>query len=361
MKPLEKTTLLCTLAALACACNPDNGPVGPGAAIRVAADASKADQPAYGPWGAPVNLGPVVNSAYNDQHPSISKDGLSLYFVSNRPGGFGGNDIWVSQRATVDDAWGTPQNLGPSINTSSNDFAPDLSIDGHHLYMNSDRPGGCGGSDLYVARRHDKDDDFGWGQPENLGCAVNTIYDEAGPLFFEDETSGVQNLYFTSFNRPGGLGDFDIYVSTRSSDDEPWGPGVDVTELNGPYRDTRTAIRRDGLELFISSDATGRSGGVGGQDLWVSTRATTADPWSAPVNLGPTVNSVSFDGAPALSFDGTTLYFFSARPGGFGANDLYVTTRARLGGPEVVAEGDAERHERAEIHGQRGAHRKGMR
>jgi len=134
-----------------------------------------------------------------------------------------------------------------------------------------------------------------------------------------------------------------------------------VTELNGPYRDTRTAIRRDGLELFISSDATGRPGGVGGQDLWVSRRATTSDPWSTPVNLGPTVNSSYFDGAPALSFDGTTLYFFSARPGGFGANDLYVTTRARLGGPEVVAEGDAERHERAEIHGQRGAHRKGMR
>src|SRR3989440_4593316 len=215
-------------------------------------------------------------------------------------------------------------------NTSSSDFAPNLTIDGHHLYMNSDRPGGCGGSDLYVARRQDKDDDFGWRRPENLGCAVNTTYDEAGPLFFEDEATGVQSLYFTSFNRPGGLGDFDIYVSTRAGDDEPWGPGVDVTELNGPYRDTRTAIRRDGLELFISSDATGRPGGVGGQDLWVATRATTADPWSAPVNLGPTVNSTSFDGAPALSFDGTTLYFFSARPGGYGLNDLYEIGRAHV-------------------------------
>jgi hypothetical protein len=61
-----------------------------------------------------------------------------------------------------------------------------------------------------------------------------------------------------------------------------------------------------------------------------ATRATTADLWSAPVNLGPTVNSTAFDGAPALSFDGTTLYFFSDRPDGFGANDLYVTTRTRL-------------------------------
>src|SRR5437870_4557587 len=180
--------------------------------------------------------------------------------------------------------------------------------------------------------------------------SAETIYDEAGPLFFEDETSGVQNLYFTSFNRPGGLGDFDIYVSTRSSDDEPWGPGVDVTELNGPYRDTRTAIRRDGLEMFISSDATGRPGGVGGQDLWVATRATTADPWSTPVNLGPTVNSTAFDGAPALSFDGTTLYFFSARPGGYGLNDLYVTTRTQLRGPDMAVGAGLETHQRGEAH-----------
>jgi hypothetical protein len=350
VKPLERITLLGALAAFAYACASDNTPAGPSAAKRLAADATEADQPVYGPWGAPVNLGSVVNSAYNDQHPSISKDGLSLYFVSNRPGGFGGNDIWVTQHATVDDAWRPPRNLGPSINTSRNDFAPDLTIDGHHLYMNSDRPGGCGGSDLYVARRRDKDDDFGWTPPVNLGCTVNTIYDEAGPTFFEDDATGVQTLYLTSFNRPGGLGDFDIYVSTRTSDDEAWGPGVDVTELNGPYRDTRTAIRRDGLEMFISSDATGRPDGVGGQDLWVSTRATTADAWSAPVNLGPTVNSIYFDGAPALSFDGTTLYFFSARPGGFGANDLYVTTRKRLGGPDMAEHGAFRKHRRREPH-----------
>ena len=107
-------------------------------------------------------------------------------------------------------------------------------------------------------------------------------------------------------------------------------------ELNGPFRDTRTAIRRDGLEMFLSLDAAGRPGGIGSQDLWVSTRATTADPWSTPVNLGPTVNTTAFDGAPALSFDGTTLYFFSTRPGGFGGNDLYVTMRQRVNTPASI-------------------------
>ena len=105
-----------------------------------------------------------------------------------------------------------------------------------------------------------------------------------------------------------------------------------VSELSGPFRDSRTAVFRNGLELILSSDATGRPGGIGGQDLWVSTRSSTLDPWSTPQNLGTGVNTTAFDGAPALSWDGTALYFFSARPGGFGGNDLYVTTRSRLRG-----------------------------
>jgi hypothetical protein len=328
MTRIVRISRLVSLLALAQACASDNGTLGP------ASKASTTGAEALGQfsaWSSPVNLGPVVNSAFNEQHPSLSRDGLSLYFVSNRPTGFGLNDIWVTQRSDPDAPWGPPHNLGPAINTSSNDFAPNLTIDGHRLYMNSDRVGGCGGSDLYVAHRRDQQDDFGWRPPENLGCAVNTIYDEAGPTFFEDGATGIQSLLFTSFNRPGGLGDFDIYLSTRASDEEPFGPAVDVTELNGPFRDTRTAISADGLELFESSDVTGRIGGIGSQDLWTSTRATTADPWSTPVNLGATVNDVTFDGAPALSFDGTELYFFSARPGGFGAFDLYVSTRSRLG------------------------------
>ncbi|PYO38000.1 MAG: hypothetical protein DMD29_14390, partial [Gemmatimonadetes bacterium] len=223
------------LGALALGCEPADrpAPVGPTAG-NLMADAEVDDAPAWSAWSVPVNLGAVVNSASNDQHPSISKDGLSLYFVSNRPGGYGGNDIWITQRTTVEDPWGPPQNLGSAINTSSSDFAPDLTIDGHHLYLNSTRPGGCGGSDLYVARRRDKGDDFGWSPPQNLGCSISTIYDESGPTFFDDEATGTQFLYFTSFNRPDGLGDFDIYVSTRRGDEDAWGPGVDVVEVNGP-------------------------------------------------------------------------------------------------------------------------------
>ncbi len=293
----------------------------------------------FSDWSATVNLGPVVNSAFNDQHAAISKDALRLYISSDRPGGFGGRDIWVSRRASLEDPWETPVNLGPNINSSTDDFAPNFSADGHLLFFHSGRPGGCGDFDLYFSRRQDKFDDFGWGPALNLGlygrdplgplvCIANTSFQDAGPTYFQDE-NGKAVLYINS-NRPGGLGDLDIYV-TELQQDGTWGPATLVPEISSPARDSRTAIRRrDGLEMILSS---GRAGGLGGQDVWVSTRATTEDLWSPPVNLGPAINTTAFDGAPAVSWDGMTLFFFSNRPGGFGGFDLYMSTRTKLTGP----------------------------
>jgi Tol biopolymer transport system component len=315
---------LALLGALAAACNPDNRPVGPVAKVTV--DGVADDQLAYGPWSAPVNIGPAINTAFNDADPAISKDGLSLYISTDRPGGLGGLDIWVSQRASLEDPWGPPQPLGPNVNSEADDLAPAFSPDGHWMYFGSSRPGGCGGADIYVSHRHDAKDDFGWEPAVNLGCVVNTASDELFPTIFEDEARGGTTLYYAS-NRPGGLGDFDIYASRRSGEDGAFGPGAPVAELNSSGRDTRTAIRRDGLEIFLASD---RPGGLGDRDLYVATRASTLEAWPTPVNLGPVVNSAARDGAPALSFNGTTLYFFSRRPGGFGASDLYVTTRQRI-------------------------------
>src|SRR6266403_3219092 len=81
----------------------------------------------YSDWSAAVNLGPAINSAFSDQGPAISKDGLSLYITSNRTGGLGGFDMYVSQRASVDDPWGSPLNLGPTVNTSANEGKPAFS------------------------------------------------------------------------------------------------------------------------------------------------------------------------------------------------------------------------------------------
>ena len=93
----------------------------------------------YSDWSVPINLGPIVNSTATDRGPAISKDGLSLYFASNRLGSIGGEDIYVSQRETRDDEWGPPVNLGPIINTSSTEGVPAFSRDGHLMFFTSRR------------------------------------------------------------------------------------------------------------------------------------------------------------------------------------------------------------------------------
>jgi hypothetical protein len=283
----------------------------------------------YSDWSAPANLGPVVNSASEDFAPHISRNELSLYFASTRPGGFGGEDLWVSRRATRDDPWGPPVNLGPIVNTGANDRSPALSRDGHLLFFASNRAGGLGGLDLWVSWRAHTRDDFAWQPPVNLGALVNTAATDAGPNYFENDDAGIPLLFLAS-NRPGGAGGLDIYVSALTASGA-FGAPVPVTELNGPTQDLTPGIRFDGLEIIIASD---RVGTVGGQDLWVSTRETAGDSWSSPVNLGPVVNSSSSENFPSLSSDREALFFNSNRPSGFGGSDLYVSTRTKLTGPQ---------------------------
>jgi hypothetical protein len=163
-----------------------------------------------GPWSKPVNLGPVVNSPFNDFHPAISRNGLSLYISSERPSGVNGtnlgkvSEIWVSRRVSLDAAWETPVNLGPVVNSKGwNTGSPNFSPDGHLMFFHSPRPEGCGRADLYVSWRANKRDDFGWQKPVNLGCTINTQFNDNGPAYFEDEETGVITIYFNS-DRPGG-------------------------------------------------------------------------------------------------------------------------------------------------------------
>lgn len=272
-------------------------------------------------WSTPVNLGQFINSESNDAGPAISKDGLSLYFQSQRFGGFGDADIYVARRESVDLPWEWPVNLGETINTDAFEGFAALSRDEHHLFFV--RPSAPGLGDVWVSYRKDVHHDLGesgWETPTLLGPAVNTAAGDFGPSFFEDRKGGLPQLYFHS-NRPGGLGGADIYVA------DAFGPAVLVQQLSSPQGDADPAISRNGLEVFFHSD---RPGGAGAVDLWVSVRDSVFDPWSPPVNLGTTVNSPFSDLAPAISSDRETLFFTSNRPG-FGLNDIYVTTRSRHG------------------------------
>jgi WD40-like Beta Propeller Repeat len=288
-------------------------------------DSSPRAAQVFGDWSAPVNPGPPLNSASNDNYTVLSKDELTIYFTSNRAGGLGGDDLWFATRESVDSPWGDPQNMAAPINSAYADSLPFLSPNEQVLYFYSTRPG-CGvppSGDIWMTRRRNKHSD--WEEPTNLGCVLNTPADEIAPAFFADPATEQAWLFYGS-NRPGSA-DYDVYASPLGEDGSA-GPGTLVPEFSSLGRDTRIFIRKDGLEAFITSN---RTGGQGGIDIWTSTRPTLSDPWPAPTNLGFPVNSTADDGSPWLSKDGTTLYFFSTRTiGGYGGRDIWYTTRVKL-------------------------------
>jgi len=265
-------------------------------------------------FGTPTNLGPIVNSSSIDWSPSISADGLTLYFASNRPGGFGDSDLYVATRKTSNHDWGEPANLGPAVNSSAPENDPSISTDGLSLYFRSNRPGGYGGQDIWIATRATTNDD--WGTPVSLGPVVNSLSDEWIPKISVDGLS----LFFGS-NRPGGLGDFDIWVTTRRTTNEDWEKPVNLgPPVNSSSFERAPSISADSLSLFLISN---RPGGLGGIDLWVSRRPRTNEPWEIPVNLGPAVNSSTNDVSPYILSDGSALLFSSNRTGGFGSYDIW--------------------------------------
>lgn len=259
---------------------------------------------------------PAFNGPSLDGCPFVSPDSKTFFMASNRPGGLGGIDIWMSTRASAGDAWGAPVNLGTPVNSSANDFCPTIARDGKTFYFVSNRPGGCGGDDVYTSRRHP----HGWDDPANLGCDTaggpNSSANEAGPFPIAEPHSGPA-IYFSSTRS----GNSDLYRS--ESHGGAFGPAALIEELSSPAQDGQPNLRRDGLEIFFFSNRPGSLG----NDIYAATRASTAEPWSEPVNLGPAVNSDASDTRPSLSWDGTTLYLGSNRAGSEGDADTYVTVR----------------------------------
>jgi Tol biopolymer transport system component len=285
--------------------------------LMPSANASRSSK--WSEWSAPVNLGAGINTPFGEAGPAISRDGLTLYFVANRPGvppdAFGDNDLYVARRESLHHPWDWPVNLGANINTAAFEGFPALSRDEHRLFFNRTP------SEIWVSYRKNVHDDLGeggWQLPVPLGPGVNTSGEEAGPGYFENRKRGLLQLFF-SVRPVGGL--FDIYVA------DAFGSAVPVTELNSTGNDARPSITADGLEIFFHSNRTGSAG----NDLYSSVRKSVLEPWSEPKTLGTVVNSAATDFLGAISPDGETLFFTSTRDGGFGLNDIYMTTRKKHG------------------------------
>jgi len=280
--------------------------------------------PSFSSWGPAASLESVpgtsseLNTPFLDGCPILSRDGLQLYMASDRPGGLGGLDIWVAERASLDEPFSDPVNMGEPINSPQNDFCPSPLRNSSEFMFVSNRPGGCGGSDIYMTYNHPL---HGWKQPVNLGCQVNSSADEAGPVISFSERGG-PTLYFSS-TRLGGVGGSDLYLSHKTGSGS-FGPAELVPGVNSIDNDMQPYVRRDGLELVFASN---RPGGQGSFDIWNASKDSIAHPWLAPVNLGPNVNSIANETRPSLSWEGTTLLFGTTRSGVEGASDIFYATR----------------------------------
>jgi len=281
--------------------------------------------PHFSGWSPAQNIDDIggnsdeLNTEWIDGCPIQSPDGLSLYMASNRPDGVGGLDIWVARRSGTSAPWDAPENLGEPVNSTVDDFCP-TPVRGNGLFFVSrEEPGSCGtgDSDIYFTRFNRK---HGWREPQHLGCGPdgpNSPLDEQGPSYVE--VDGRKLLYFSS--------GFDIYVSEQAEDGS-FGPAEPVAELNSAFSDIQPNVRKDGLEVVFASN---RRAGTD-QDVYVATRETADDPFSAPVSVGDAVNTTTAsETRPSLSWDGTQL-LFGRNPGQEGMTDIYVSTREKTKG-----------------------------
>ncbi|MDQ3381852.1 MAG: hypothetical protein M3546_16310 [Actinomycetota bacterium] len=302
-----------------------------GVAIVCVVIATTARAMSFADWSTALKIDTIngnsteLNTTSLDGCPIQSPDGLSLYIASNRPGGLGGLDIWVANRASTTAPYGAPENLGEPVNSAADDFCPTpVGKKGLFFVSREALPGACGQGDIYFT--HSSGAGV-WAEPERLLCAPagpNSELDEQGPSYVDvnGKVRGRKFLYFSrSSVTPSVAGE--IFVSTRQSSSR-FGTATAVTELNdATANDIQPNVRDDGLEVVFTSN---RSGTLGGQDLWGATRAEVGSAWSSPVNLGSVVNTGAAETRPSLSQDGKQLLFGRA-PGPEGSSDIYVTTR----------------------------------
>lgn len=294
------------------------------------APAAVADPPPahrFSDWGVATAV-MEVNSTAADGCPIESPDGLSLYLASTRLDAvpLGGNDIWASDRAAKDAPFSEPRSLGAPVNSAANDFCP-TPLDGRWLMFVSERPGpdtcsaGPGSGDIYQIRQNA---DGGWGEPPHLGCLETGTGPNSAGAEFSPSLVTIKKGTFLYFSSTVS-GNMDIYVS-RLGEDGVFGPPAPVHALNTEFDDRMPSVSADGREVVFSSnrpvDAKGNPA-FGSFDVYVSTRSSPNGRWSAPINLGPSVNTAGSETRSSLSRDLERLYF--GRDG-----DIYSSTREKV-------------------------------
>jgi outer membrane protein OmpA-like peptidoglycan-associated protein/tetratricopeptide (TPR) repeat protein len=258
------------------------------------------------------NVGKTINSSFHEYSPLVSMDGNTMIFTSNRPDSTldpgapaGFEDIYISKK--VNGQWSMPQKISPNINITFNDAAASLSPDGNTLILYYE----YGGGDIYVSKR----DGENWSKPIPLNENINTPYFWETSAFLTDDG---RQLYFTS-NRPGGMGNLDIYVSEMEETGD-WGAAKNLGPvINTEGREDSPAFDPDGPTLYFSSDGHPN---MGGTDIFKSDFKDGE--WQKPVNLGYPINSVEDDSFFMISRDKKRAYFSTLREEGHA--EIYTLT-----------------------------------
>ena len=284
--------------------------------------ALKEDQPwPYDPndgfaytWSQPENSGSGVNSIYFDEHPEVTPDGLTMWLS-------GGGELWTCQRNSIEEPFGPKVNAGPAINFGGSwDSAPSLTADGLHLFFYSDRDTDHRDMNLYSCSRSSLNDP--WSPAVMLNSEVNSPDSDICPAVSADGTT----LIFTS-NRSGGSGGDDLWMATRSNTSSEFSHVTNLgPEINSAGNEVGAFLSNDGLTLLFSSNRNrGRSAG----DLYFSTRPSIDAPFGKPASIGGSLKSAARESAPCLSESGKVLLFYSNRPGGLGKDDIWFSRRVR--------------------------------
>ena len=264
-----------------------------------------------------INLGKVINHDKVDYAPTVSADGKTLFYVSNRPGSIkvsGGDlshDFWASKKASnLDTNFSEPYNIDLeskygdlSVNTTLNEGAASIAADRQTLvFTGCNRPDGLGSCDLYITEI----DGDKWSKPKNLGKNVNSPYWDSQPAIAPDKS----RIYFCS-NRPGPHGDdnFDIWYTDYDFDLEDWKPAQNLSDINTSGRERTPFIAADNVSLFFSSDE--HKPNLGGLDFYKS--VFDNGKWGKPEHLGTRLNTPEDEEFITLPASGDVIYFSSRR------------------------------------------------
>jgi WD40 repeat protein len=275
-------------------------------------------------YGPPVHLESPINTPAFEGKPALSADGLELYFVSDRPGALGGpgdQDIYVARRSSANSPWGEPARVPPPVSSPFFDITPTISLDGLALYFASNRPGPFSPPwpDLWVSHRASINRP--WGPAVNLGAGVNT------PLFEGSiDISPDQRTIFFGGVTPDFV--FDIFVARRPSTDEPFGARAKLMPpINSDGHDYGPALTPDGHTMFFSSGADNPFAPGAINHLYVAERQNDTAPWGPRIYLDTLNCPMCFGGLPTIRAGGKEICWTGDRGDSFGDKDIYCAMR----------------------------------